>query len=288
MDIKDIFKSKKTVLSAEIFPPRKELVFSNIDKVIDELTSMKIDFISVTYGAGASNASSISLDVAKRIKSKGVEPLLHLTAHSVTKEMLDEYIVDLRNNDINNVLALRGDDLNDDTEFLYAADLVKYFHNKDFSIAGACYPEGHKEAVSFDIDIDYLKQKVDAGCDFLITQLFYNNEDFYFFRDKCRAIGINIPITCGIMPIVNKKQIDRIVSMAGAKIPLRLRHMMEKFKDNPKALEEAGIAYMIDQIIDLIVNDVDGIHIYVMNKPRIYKKLLEGISNILLDIDSHE
>ncbi len=285
MYIKDLYKQKKTVISTELFPPRKTKQLNNLDGIIEEISDLGVDFISITYGALQSKASHRSVEISKLIKSKGVEPLIHFTAHSMTKEKITHYIDELSTFNIKNVLALRGDQLNDDSEFEYASDLIEYIQDKDLCIGAACYPEKHLEALSLDADMDYLKQKVDCGVDFLVTQLFYDNKDFYYFRDECKKRGINVPISCGIMPVTNKRQIDKITSISGAKIPLELRMIMDKFKDNPKALEEAGIAYAVNQIIDLIVHDVQGVHLYIMNKPSIYRKILKGIKHILGFID---
>lgn len=287
MLIKELFENKKTVISTELFPPRKSKQLLNLENIIDEISSLGVDFISITYGALQSKASRRSIEISKLIKDRGVEPLIHFTAHSMTKEKIDAYTTELSEYDIHNVLALRGDQLNDDTDFAYANDLIDYIQEKSLCIGAACYPEKHLEALSLDADMDYLKQKVDSGVDFLITQLFYDNKDFYYFRDECKKRGINVPISCGIMPVTNKKQIDKITSISGAKIPLELRRVMDKFKDNPKALEEAGIAYAVNQIIDLIVNDVEGVHIYIMNKPDIYRRILRGIRHILGFIDEN-
>lgn len=285
MFIKDLYKNKKTVISAELFPPRKTKQLNNLEGIIEQVSDLGVDYISITYGALQSKASHRSIEVSKLIKSKGVEPLIHFTAHSVSKEKIDSYISELKDFDIKNILALRGDQLNDDTEFNYASDLIEYINSDDLCIGGACYPEKHLEALSLEQDMKYLKEKVDKGVDFLITQLFYDNKDFYYFRDECRKLGINVPISCGIMPVTNKNQIDKITSISGAKIPLELRRVMDKFRDNPKALEEAGIAYAVNQIIDLIVNDVEGIHLYIMNKPHIYSRILKRIKHILGFID---
>lgn len=287
MYIKDIFKEKKPVLSFEIFPPKKELGIKTIYKTINELALLKPDYISVTYGASGSIKNNKTVEISSFIKKEyNIEPLSHLTCINSSKKEIDEVLNQLIENKISNVLALRGDIPNNKknikTEFNYAEDLIKYIVKKNkFSIGAACYPEGHIEARNKSLDLYYLNQKVDAGTDFLITQLFFDNKYFYDFREKLRNRNINLPLQAGIMPVVNKKQVEKIVSMCGVNIPEKFIKIMNKYENNKEALIDAGITYACDQIIDLLTTGVDGIHLYVMNKSKIAKEIVKRISSIL-------
>ncbi len=282
MKISELYKNKNVVISVELFPPKKEVDFKNIDKILSRLKELKVDYISVTHGALSSLRDNKTVEIAKKIKNIGIEPLAHLTSIGLEKEKLIEIKKDLKQSGIENVLVLRGDlpKNHQVSEYHYASDLVAEL-NDDFCLAGACYPEKHPEAQSLRDDIEMLQKKVELGLDFLITQLFYDNEDFYYFRQKCREKNIHIPISVGIMPVLNTRQIERITGLCGAKVPVKLRKMMEKFGDNKAALEDAAVAYTTGQIIDLIANGVDGIHLYIMNKPRIYEKIINNIKYIL-------
>ena len=246
---------------------------------------MRPDFISVTYSAGGSGNSSLALDIASKVKSMGVVPVLHLPCINYTRAQIDETINNAKEIGIEHILALRGD-INPDVppaeDFSHASDLIGYLRGKgDFDIAAACYPEGHPDSDSLDEDIDNLKIKVDAGADHLITQLFFDNEYFYNFREKSRAKGINVPIEAGIMPVVNKKQIERMVTTCGASLPHKFVKIMQKYENNPEALRDAGIAYAINQIVDLAAGDVDGIHLYTMNNAYVARKISEAVSGII-------
>ncbi len=287
MKIKELFKNKP-VISLEIFPPKPESPVDTIYKTIDGLYDLKPDYISVTYGAGGSSKSH-TLKIADIIKNKyNIEALAHLTCINSAKEDVDNVLKELKSYGVENVLALRGDipldgefDINAKRDFTYAKDLVNYIkENDDFCIAGACYPEVHIECTDSKEDLKYLKEKVDNGADFLITQLFFDNNLFYSFKEKADAIGINIPISAGIMPVINKKQIERITSLCGTSIPLKFRRILDKYEHNPEALKEAGIAYATEQIIDLLSYGIDGIHLYTMNKPEISRKIFNQIESI--------
>lgn len=287
MKIKELFKNKP-VISLEIFPPKPESPVDTIYKTIDGLYDLKPDYISVTYGAGGSSKSH-TLKIADIIKNKyNIEALAHLTCINSTKEDVDNVLKELKSYGVENVLALRGDipldgefDINAKRDFTYAKDLVNYIkENNDFCIAGACYPEVHIECTDSKEDLKHLKEKVDNGADFLITQLFFDNNLFYSFKEKADAIGINIPISAGIMPVINKKQIERITSLCGTSIPLKFRRILDKYEHNPEALKEAGIAYATEQIIDLLSYGIDGIHLYTMNKPEISRKIFNQIESI--------
>lgn len=288
MFIKDMFSNRKPVISFEVFPPKKEYPVETIYKTVEELKDLNSDFISVTYGAGGSSRDR-TLEIASIIKNKyGIECLAHLTCIASTKSEIEGLLSNFKKHNITNVLALRGDlPENPDFEFPnplhyeHANDLIKHIKGfKNFSIGAAAYPEGHTEAENIDKDIMNLKKKVESGTDFLITQLFFDNEFFYRFKDKLLSKNIDIPISAGIMPVLNKKQIERMTSLCGVALPEKFARILEKYEHNPEALKEAGIAYATEQIIDLLSWGADGIHIYTMNKPQATKKIIENISVI--------
>lgn len=283
MKIKDLFKNKNTVISLEIFPPNKKFPVENIYKTIDELAKLNPDYISVTYGAGGTTQDR-TVEITNRIKNiNKIETMAHLTCIGATEESINATLKQLKNNGIKNILALRGDIPRDqihDSKFSYASDLVKHI-KKDgsFSIGGAFYPEVHFENNDL-LDLFHLKTKVDSGTDFLVSQLFFDNEDFYKFKEKTKKLNINVPLVAGILPVTNYKQIQKVRELCNAKIPRKFQTILDKFKDDPKALEEAGIIYATEQIIDLIASGVDGVHIYTMNKVHVTRKILENIKYI--------
>jgi len=286
--IKDIFASIKPVISFEIFPPRNDTPIETIYQTLDGLKGLNPDFISVTYGASGSNTTNNTVEISSIIKHKyGIESLAHLTCITSEKEQINNIISHLHNNSVENILALRGDYPQDSLSclpspyFRHAKDLIHHIAEQDnFSIGAACYPEGHPESPDLDLDIDYLKQKVDAGVDFLLTQLFFDNELFYDFINKARQAGIDTPLSAGIMPVTNKQQIERILQFGRITFPPKFTRIVERYEHQPEALKEAGIAYATDQIIDLLSWGVDGIHLYTMNKPAVARKIVENISNI--------
>lgn len=287
MNIADLFK-KKTVFSFEVFPPKKESGVETIYKTLEELKQLNPDFISVTYGAGGVGvANATTVDLCSKIKNEyGIETIAHLTCLYNTKEDIDRILEELKEKGIDNILALRGD-VNPNFElkhdFRYASELTEYIMSKNmgFNVSGGCYPEVHQEAESLIADIKNLKKKIDAGADHLISQLFFDNNAFYDFIEKVRIAGIDVPIEAGIMPVTNKKQIERMVSMCGASIPAKLSKVLQRFGDNPEAMRDAGISYAIDQIIDLVANGVEGIHIYTMNDPYIAGKITKSVESII-------
>jgi methylenetetrahydrofolate reductase (NADPH) len=285
MNISSLFK-ERTVFSFEVFPPKKTSPIETIYKTLDELKDLKPDFISVTYGAGGNTTDSSTCNIASIIKNKyNIESFAHLTCVSSSKSEIDIILKQFKDNNINNILALRGD-INPDKppkeDFKYASELISYIKGKgDFYIAGACYPEVHVEAKDMIEDIHNLKKKVDAGASHLISQLFFDNSAFYSFVEKVRIAGINVPIQAGIMPVTNKKQIERMVSMCGASLPAKFSKIIQKFEHNPEALRDAGIAYAVDQIVDLVSNGVDGIHLYTMNNQYVAKKISESVASII-------
>lgn len=285
MNISSLFKDR-TVFSFEVFPPKKTSPIETIYNTLDELKDLKPDFISVTYGAGGNTTDSSTCNIASIIKNKyNIDSFAHLTCVSSSKSEIDIILKQFKDNNINNILALRGD-INPDKppkeDFKYASELISYINEKgDFYIAGACYPEVHVEAKDMIEDIHNLKKKVDAGASHLISQLFFDNSAFYSFVEKARIAGINVPIEAGIMPVTNKKQIERMVSMCGASLPAKFSKIIQKFEHNPEALRDAGIAYAVDQIVDLVSNGVDGIHLYTMNNPYVAKKISESVASII-------
>lgn len=286
MQISSLFNSDKTVFSLEIFPPKKSQGgIDTIYKTLDGLSEIKPDFISCTYGAGGNSADTSTIDICSIIKEKyNITPIAHLTCVNSDKTDIDYIVSKLKDKGIENILALRGDkkpDIEPKSDFHYAYELIKYIKsNSDFSVSAACYPECHPECETLFDDIMHLKAKVDEGAEHLISQLFFDNKLFYEFVDKARLAGINVPIEAGIMPIVNKSQIERMVSLCGASIPHKFSKMMSRFGNNPEAIRDAGIAYAIDQIVDLISNGVDGIHLYTMNNPYVAKKIFKAIDSL--------
>lgn len=284
MKVRDLFKDK-TVFSFEVFPPKKTSTVDVIYQTLDELGGLKPDFISVTFGAGGSGNSFFALDIASKIKESGIIPVLHLPCINFTRAEIDSTLIEAQKRGIENILALRGDinpDIPPVKDFTHASDLITYLKSKgDFDIAGACYPECHPDAETLEEDIENLKIKVDAGADHLITQLFFDNDSFYDFREKVAAAGINVPIEAGIMPVVNKNQIERMVTTCGASLPRKFVKIMQRYEHNPEALRDAGIAYAINQIVDLAASGVDGIHLYTMNNAYVARKISEAVSGII-------
>ena len=286
MKVSELFKREKTVFSSEVFPPKKTSSIESVYNTLEDLCNCNPDFISVTYGAGGSAAGNKTCEIASVLKNKyNMEAAAHLTCVYSSKEDIDAELLKLKENGIENILALRGD-INPDYErkydFMYASDLVKYINEHgDFDVFGACYPEGHMEAENIIEDIKNLKIKTDAGVSHLVTQLFFDNDLFYRFRDMTEIAGINVPIEAGIMPVTNKSQIEKMVSMCGASLPSKFSKVMQKYENNPEALRDAGIAYAVDQIVDLLSNGVDGIHLYTMNNPYVARKITDAVKNLL-------
>lgn len=284
MKIRELF-DKKTIFSLEVFPPKKTSSVDVIYKTLEELGDIHPDFISVTFGAGGSGNSCYALDIASKISENGIIPMLHLPCINFTKEEIDSALDEAKSRGIENILALRGDinpDITPVKQFSHASDLIPYIKTRgDFDVAGACYPEGHPDSETLDEDIENLRKKVDSGADHLITQLFFDNEYFYNFRDKAVKAGINVPIEAGIMPVVNKNQIERMVTTCGASLPHKFVKIMQKYGQNPEAMRDAGIAYAINQIVDLAASDVDGIHLYSMNNAYVARKISEAVSGVL-------
>lgn len=288
MKISEILAKKKT-LSFEIFPPkREEDTFTLIDKTIRQLGKYSPDYISVTYGALGNTLSNTAM-IAKTIKDNtSAQPLAHLTCVASTRDKVDSVCNELMNYGVENILTLRGDIPKDTTtpifsDFKHASDLASYIkgkYNSSFGIAGACYPEKHPEAANLTTDMEFMKIKQDAGMEFFDSQLFFDNEVFYHFLLKARKAGITVPIIPGIMPVTNYAQLDRMIQVTGCNVPLKLRNYFDRYKDDKAAIEEIGLIFTSYQILDLIANDVDGIHIYSMNKSEFIGKLMDNIGYV--------
>lgn len=285
MKLCERFGQGKTVFSCEVFPPKKTSPVDSIYKTLDGLNDIRPDFISVTFGAGGSQVNQTTQEIASIIQNQYHTPAMaHLTCVAAGREDVDRLLAELKADGVENILALRGDpnpNVPPKTDFAYASDLVSYIRaNSDFGVSAACYPEGHLESPDPVSDIRHLKEKVDAGAQHLVSQLFFDNEDFFRFLERCRIAGINVPIEAGIMPVLSKSSIQRMVSMCGASLPRKLTRILARYGDHPEALREAGIAYAIDQISDLIAGGVDGIHLYTMNNPQVAKQISDSLSSI--------
>lgn len=287
MKIKELLARDQITFSCEIFPPRKEDGFPGVLRVADEICALGPDFVSVTYGAGGSGAKG-TVEVASHLQNRAhITALAHVTCVGSTREEIAARLRELKEQGVENILALRGDLPQDapadlPRDYAHAADLVRAVKKAgDFCVGGACYPEGHTECVNRAADVDYLKEKVEAGCDFLTTQMFFDNNLYYNFLYRTLSAGITVPIIPGIMPVINARQIKRSAELSGAAFPARFRAIVDRFADEPLAMEQAGVAYATDQIIDLIANGVRYIHLYTMNRPETAAKILRNLSHIL-------
>ena len=287
MKIAELLEGKGLSLSFEVFPPKTDSSFDSVREATERIASLSPAFMSVTYGAGG-GTSRYTLEIAKNIKENyGVPTLAHLTCVSSTKDTVRQRIEDMRTVGIKNVMALRGDrpvDMKDSPrEYNHAIELVRELRESggDFCIGGACYPEVHPESLSPEHDLMYLKEKVDAGLDFLTTQMFFDNELYYGFLEKTRGVGISIPIIPGVMPITKANQVERAILLSGSYMPRRFLSLVDKFGSDPTAMTQAGIAYATDQIIDLFANGVKNVHVYLMNKPEVARAILNNLSDIL-------
>jgi methylenetetrahydrofolate reductase (NADPH) len=295
MLIKNKFNQKNTVVSFEIFPPKKDSPIHTIYKTIEELADLSPDFISVTYGAGGASHNH-TIKIASLVQNKyNIDALAHLTCLTATKDEIKATVDELKDQNVHNILALRGDfpenkdvDFPNPLHFTYASDLLKHIkeNNPDFCMGAACYPEGHLECKSYQQDLLNLQTKVKSGSDFLISQMFFDNQYFYNFLTNLHCLSLDIPVMAGIMPVVNKKQIEKIVSLCGASIPVKFRKILDRYGDQPEALQAAGISYATDQIIDLLSSGVRGIHLYTMNRPEIAKEIMRNIAPILKSIEA--
>ncbi|OOO00041.1 MAG: methylenetetrahydrofolate reductase [NAD(P)H] [Epulopiscium sp. Nele67-Bin004] len=288
MKLNYLFKENKPVLSFEIFPPKKQGDWlPEIYDTIDALAPLGPDFISVTYGASGSSQSN-TVEIASLLQKKySIPSLAHLTCVGDTDDMITNVLTRLKDEGIQNILALRGDLVGDNKlgDFKYASELTEFIKNySDFCVAGACYPEVHPDAPNLEEDIKNLKIKADAGAEFFITQLFFDNATFYEWRNKVREAGITTPIVAGVMPITSAQQLKRMATLCGATIPENVKTLVEAYEHNAYALRQVGIAYATQQILDLLANGVDGIHLYTMNKPHITKQIMDNIRGPLYSL----
>jgi len=286
MKLSQIDRSRKTVFSFEVFPPKKTSPIESVTDTIGELKPFEPDFISVTFGAGGSLADNSTGTIASLIKNRyKIEPLVHLTCVNLSRGEVLGVLNQLQQIGVENVLALRGDrgpSRTQKEDFHYARDLIELIReNSSMEIAAACYPETHPEAISPEEDIRHLKEKVDAGATHLISQLFFDNHDFIDFLYRVRSAGIEVPVEAGIMPVINKKQVERMVSLCGASLPKKFTKMMNRYGDDPEAMYDAGIAYASEQIIDLVSSGVQGIHFYTMNNPEVASRICRNVRSII-------
>jgi len=286
MKIIDIIKADKPTLSFEVFPPKTSDNFESVKSATEEIAALKPDFMSVTYGAGG-GTSEFTASIAQNIQDKtGVPVLAHLSCVSSTKDEIHKQLNSLKEKGIENILSLRGDIpqgmTKEHLDYHYAYELTREIKEYGgFCIGGACYPESHPESENSFKDIEYLKTKVDSGCEFLTTQMFFDNNVLYNFLYRARKAGINVPIVAGIMPVTNPKSIKRICSISGTALPQRFIRIVDRYGDNPEAMKQAGIAYATEQIIDLYANGIRAVHVYSMNKPDVAEKILSNISSII-------
>ena len=282
MKITELLKDCKPRISCELFPPKAGSELQNALKIVDKIAEIKPHFMSVTYGAGGTSAGQ-TVAIAKAVEEHNIPALAHLTCIDATGDGIEGMLGKFRDNGIQNVLALRGDAVTDKPrEFMHASDLMrKISASGDFCIGGACYPEGHPEAGSLDKDIENTKKKIDAGCEFLVAQMCFDNNIMYNYMYRLLRNGIDVPVVAGIMPVTNAKQINRICELSGTKLPPHYRAIVERFADDPQALMQAGIAYALGQIIDLIANGFKNIHVYTMNKPEVIGGIMKNLSEII-------
>lgn len=285
MKISSILGKDKVSFSFEVFPPKKASAYSSVESATMQIGALKPSFMSVTYGAGG-GTSEYTIQIAKNLQSMGVTSLAHLTCISSPKEKVLAQLEAMKAAGIENILALRGDipegGVPDFDHYHYASELIEVIKaNGDFCVGGACYPEGHPESANKKEDILNLKKKVDSGCEFLTTQMFFDNNILYNFLYRIREKDINVPIVAGIMPITRAAQVERVVKMSGTILPARFRALVDRFGDNPAAMKQAGVAYAADQIIDLISNGFNNIHVYTMNQPDVAAGLMSSLSEII-------
>lgn len=290
MKVIDILKSNKSSLSFEVFPPKKENSLESVERAVKEIASIRPSYMSVTYGAGG-GTSEYTLEIAKNIKEKyGVETVEHLTCVSSTKKVVHEQIKRIKESGVQNILALRGDIPSDMLDcdrslwaYNHATELIREIKeaDKDFCVGAACYPEVHPESKNSKEDIRFLKAKVEAGCEFLTTQMFFDNSLLYSFLYRLREAGVTVPVAAGIMPITKANQVERAIKLSGCQVPQRFKSLVDRFGSDEKAMKQAGIAYATDQIIDLFANGISNVHVYSMNKPDVAKKIYANLSDII-------
>lgn len=287
MKLSTLWKEKTVTLSFEAFPPKKDSDFDSVRFAVEQIAELKPDFMSVTYGAGG-GTSAYTAEIARIVQTgHGVPALAHLTCVSSNRDRIHQELEHLKAAGIENILALRGDypegyDPAAPRDYRYAADLVREIKAYGgFCIGAACYPEGHTECHSQEEDLLHLKEKVDCGVDFLTTQMFFDNSALYSFLFRAQRVGIDLPVLAGIMPVTNAAQITRILSLSGTTLPTRFRMILDKFRDRPDAMKQAGIVYAAEQIVDLVANGIRGIHVYTVNKPDVAARLRDNLSEVL-------
>lgn len=284
MKITDILQSKSAVLSFEVFPPKTGDKFDGVWRAVEEIAALRPDFMSVTYGAGG-GTSAYTVKISQGIKALGVNSVAHLSCISSTKADVKQKLVQLKEAGIENILALRGDipdGFDGNLDYKYASELVAEIKSfGGFCIGGACYPEGHPESDTLFSDIEHLKRKVDAGCDYLTTQMFFDNDLFYSFLAKAYSAGITVPVIPGIMPITRASQVRRTLTLSGSPMPAKFRRIVDRFGDDPDAMRQAGVAYATEQIIDLYANGIRAVHVYSMNKPEVARAIRANLSDIV-------
>lgn len=286
MKLSELFAQKKPTLSFEVFPPKTDDKYETVKFAAEKIAALKPDYMSVTYGAGGGTSDYTVSVAADILNNYNVTPLAHLTCVSSDKQKIVAQLKALKDNNIENILALRGDIPKNPNssagEYKYAAQLIRDIKSMgDFCIGGACYPESHVESSTSAEDIKYLKEKVDTGCDFLTTQMFFDNNILYSFLYKIREAGITVPVVAGIMPVTNGNQIKRICELSGTYLPQRFKSIVDKFGSDPAAMTQAGVAYATDQIIDLLANGVNAVHVYSMNKPEVAAAIQANLSKII-------
>lgn len=285
MKVSELLKTDQVTISVELFPPKKGSQLENYKAIVGQMAELKPSYISCTYGA-TGGTSDYTVEIADTINSYGIPAIAHLTCASSTKEKVQSVIKELKERNIENILALRGDipenaDFPLPDQYHHATELIGEIKEiGDFCIGGACYPEGHPEADTMEEDLQHLKEKVDAGCDYLTTQMFFDNNVYYRFLYKALAKGINVPVVPGIMPVTNAAQVKRTISLTGNLVPAKFLSIVDRFGSDPQAMKQAGIAYATEQIIDLIANGVNHIHIYSMNKPDVAGAIMDNLSKI--------
>ena len=286
MKINKILADKTPTISFEVFPPKQETGLDDVKSAAGAIAALSPSYMSVTYGA-AGSTSKLTIEVASDIKNlHGVSVMPHLTCVASSKEHVEKMVKSIQENNIDNIMALRGDLPKDGvicTDYLHASDLIKDIRAlaPDLCIGGACYPEGHVESANKSEDIHFLKEKVDAGCDFLTTQMFFDNNIFYNFLYRIKDVGINVPVVPGIMPITTAKQLSRSVQLSGTSVPERFKAIVDRFGDDPVAMRQAGIIYATEQISDLIANGITHVHVYSMNKPDVDSDILYNLKGII-------
>lgn len=286
MKISEILKNNRATVSFEIFPPKQWDKIENTKAVVEKMATASPAFMSVTYGASGTGAG-FTREIAESVKNSGITPLSHLTCLTSTREKIHSVVTELEESGVENILALRGDIpegfvFPDTQYFEYAYQLVNEIKTiGDFCIGGACYPEIHPESKSREDDIAHLKYKVDCGVEFLTSQMFFDNEKFLDFVNLCRQKGIEVPIIAGIMPIANAKQIRRSIELSNCSVPKKFYKIMERFGDDDVSMQQAGIIYATEQIIDLMANGINNIHIYTMNKPAVAINIMGGLKDII-------